>query len=281
MSKRKRDFNDVTVENRVREGRGKGVGREYKPWITVRDIPSKGICSEILGWKTQRIHHLLSKLESKYFFYLEWSSIVIDIREQFPLIDEKGSCDETLRIAEDIGIKHPTVPATGVKNILTTDFVITLNIKNEIITVARTIKYEKDLSDLRTLEKLEIERLFWKKRNVDWKIVTEKNVSEILSYNVELVHNYISLKGLDLDYTKVLLIENKLRDELSNNIIGFANLSQKVDKVMGEKPGTSLAVIKYLIANKVWELDMNEKIRTELPIKTIRFNELGKNEEVI
>ncbi|AUN04855.1 heteromeric transposase endonuclease subunit TnsA [Clostridium botulinum] len=280
MSKRKRDFDYIIAENRLKEGRGKGTGKEYKPWITVRDVPSKGICSEILGWKTNRIHHLLSKLEAKYFFSLEWSSIVIDIREQFPLIDKNGSCNETLRISENIGVKHPTIPATGVNNILTTDFVITLNIKNEIITVARTIKYEKDLSDLRTLEKFEIERLYWKKRKIDWKIITERDVNETLSYNVELIHNYLSLKGLNLPYAKVIFIEKILRYELSNNIIGFANLSQKVDELIGEKPGTSLAVIKYLIANKVWELDMNEKINTELPIKTIRFNELVDKEEI-
>ncbi|WP_186431371.1 TnsA endonuclease N-terminal domain-containing protein [Clostridium sp. BSD9I1] len=281
MSKRKRDFNDVIIENRIKEGRGKGEGKEYKPWITVRDIPSKGISSEILGWKTNRIHHLLSKLESKYFFVLEWSPIVTDIREQFPLLNENGSSNETLRIAEDIGVKHPTIPITGTNNILTTDFVITLNIKNEIITVARTIKYEKDLSDIRTLEKLEIERLYWERRNVDWKIVTDKDVNGILSYNVELIHNYLNLNGLNLDNTKILFIENSLRDELSNNTIGFANLSQKVDKVIGEKPGTSLAIIKHLIANKIWELDMNEKINTELPIKIVRFNEFLKKKGVI
>jgi hypothetical protein len=275
MAKRKRIFTDVTIENRLKEGRGKGDGEGYKPWITVRDIPSTGISTEVLGWKTNRIHQLLSRLESSYFWCLEWSSVVVDIKEQYPLFDEKYSYDETVRIAETIGVKYPVIPRAGTYNVQTTDFVITLNVNNEIITLARTLKYEKDLSDRRTLEKFEIERLYWKKRKIDWKIVTERDINKMLTYNVELIHNYHNLKGLNLDVNNILYIESALKCELSNKEIGFSSLTQNIDVNLGLQSGTSLAVVKYLIANKFWIIDMNVKLNTEFPLKIIEFRELN------
>lgn len=32
------------------------------------------------------MHHFLSKLETNYFYWLDWSPIVSDIREQYPLL---------------------------------------------------------------------------------------------------------------------------------------------------------------------------------------------------
>lgn len=65
---------------------GLGEGKNYKPWLRVQDVKSKGIRSQIYGRKTQRIHHLLSSIESQLFYLNEFSDSVIDIREQFPLL---------------------------------------------------------------------------------------------------------------------------------------------------------------------------------------------------
>ena len=81
-------------ENRTdgKEGRGQGTGEDYKPWINIQDFPSNGLSTRGKGWKTNRIHQFLSKLERDYFYVLEWNNIVIDIREQFPLIREDTWC---------------------------------------------------------------------------------------------------------------------------------------------------------------------------------------------
>ena len=50
---------------------------------------------------------------------------------------------------------------------MTTDFLITISTEDGIKEVARTIKSKDDLLDKRILEKFEIERVFWKKRNID------------------------------------------------------------------------------------------------------------------
>lgn len=65
---------------------GVGVGTEYKPWLRIQDVASRGIRSQIWGRKTNRVHHLLSSIESQFFYLAEFSDSVTDIREQFPLL---------------------------------------------------------------------------------------------------------------------------------------------------------------------------------------------------
>ena len=87
MAKRKYGITEKKIIKYINEGRGQGLGKDYIPWIKIQHFPSNGRVSRIKSWKTGRVHHFLSDLETKYFYYLEWQDDVIDIREQFPLID--------------------------------------------------------------------------------------------------------------------------------------------------------------------------------------------------
>ncbi|WP_233882598.1 hypothetical protein [Brevibacillus laterosporus] len=89
MTKRKRETSISQIEKRIKEGRGQGYGREYIPWLLIQDVPSSGRATRIHGWKTNRFHHVHSDLERSYFYILEWSDIVTDIREQFPLLPHR------------------------------------------------------------------------------------------------------------------------------------------------------------------------------------------------
>jgi len=57
-------------------------------------------------------------LERNYFYLTEYSDVVVDIREQFPLLP----LEETIVIAEELGLKHPTNPKTQEPIVMTTDF---------------------------------------------------------------------------------------------------------------------------------------------------------------
>lgn len=59
---------------------------EYVPFLTVRSVPTKGKANRIMGRKTGREHHFLSKLELATFYNFDWSDEVIDIKEQYPLL---------------------------------------------------------------------------------------------------------------------------------------------------------------------------------------------------
>ncbi len=180
MAKRKRQSTILSIEKRIKEGRGQGYGKEYIPWLLIQDVSSIGRAPRILGWKTNRIHHLLSDLERSYFYILEWSDVVTDIREQFPLLP----LEETMSIANELGIKHPIDPKTKEPIVMTTDFLINTGDK----LIARTLKMSDDLESRRVIEKFEIERVYWQKRHVDWGIVTEAQIPNKLVKNIDYIH---------------------------------------------------------------------------------------------
>ena len=253
-----------TIERFRKEGRGQGTLQDYKPWLTVRDVPSRGKSSRDKGWKTGRTHHFLSTLELLYYFILEWSRMVTDIREQYPLLP----IDDTLAIADSFGIKHPTHPKTKEPVVLTTDFYISLRNENGSFEHARTVKYAKDLSDRRTLEKLEIERRYWEVREIDWGIVTEHEIPTELAKNVDFLHDawhlpkYIPEKSISpiAELLTHLVVE---QHQPLNELTAIS------DKQLGLKGGTSLKVAYYLLATRQWRIDMNIPIDPDQPLAVL------------
>lgn len=178
------------IDRFVKDGYGQGEGSSYKPWIRVQDIPSKGRSRKVMGIKTGRVHHFLSDLEYAYFLLLEYSSEVVDIREQYPQFATTRARD----IAADMGIQYPVFWGTQLPFVLTADFVVTLNGPDGRKRLAiRSCKYTSDLSDPNkgqsTLEKLDLERALWADQGQDnWKLVTEDLINPILKDNLEWLH---------------------------------------------------------------------------------------------
>ena len=77
-------------------------------------------CPESLAEQRGSIHHLLSNVELSYFYILDWSDKVYDIREQYPLLD----IATVLEIADKVGIRYPFDNVSGFPYILTSDVLI-------------------------------------------------------------------------------------------------------------------------------------------------------------
>jgi hypothetical protein len=232
-------------------GRGKGTGGDYLPWIRVQDVPSKGLSTRQEGWKTKRIHHLLSELELSYYYTLEWSAMVMDIREQYPLLP----LDETLAIAEKCGISHPVHPKSKKPVVFTTDFLLTVSLDGASVTHARTLKYTADLASTRTLKKLEIERRYWEARHIDWGIVTEYDIPNALAQNVENLHEawYLATYTPPSDLAQIV---PALTQFVQQTCQPLRKVTAACDAQLGFPAGTSLKVAYYLIATRQWLIDM-------------------------
>ena len=82
MAKRRYGLDEDKIARFAKEGRGQGHGADYRPWLTIQDVSSRGLSSRIKSEKTGRDHHLLSDVETDTFLMLDWSDVVTDIREQ-------------------------------------------------------------------------------------------------------------------------------------------------------------------------------------------------------
>lgn len=258
MAKRRRGKGERGIRRSIKDGRGQGRGAEYNPWLHIQDVPSRGLVTRVKGWKTGRVHHLLSLLELWYFYVLEWSLAVTDIREQYPLLP----LEETLDIARRLGVRHPTDPLTKEPVVMTTDFVLTVRRGCSEVDQARTVKYEKDLLSKRVLEKLEIERRYWESHGVDWKIVTEKQIPVVLAKNVQWFHQYRVLE----DFATVSAAEaGQIISVLTLSVSTFVasplrSVTLQTDDRLGLEPGSSLSLVRHLLACRRWRVDMRRPI---------------------
>ncbi len=248
-------------------GRGKGTGGSYLPWLRVQDVPSQGLSTRVEGWKTGRIHHFLSKLESMYYYVLEWSLVVTDIREQYPLLP----LEETISIAQQCGIPHPVHPQSKKPVAFTTDFLLTVSLEGKTVTHARTVKYAAALDVPRTLKKLEIERRYWEARGVDWGIVTEHDIPAELSQNVKNLHEswYLATYMPPSDLTRIIPV---LTDLAQYNRQPLRKVATTCDLQLGFKPGTSLKVAYYLLATRQWVIDLFQPIVPGEPLSLLHVD---------
>lgn len=187
MRSRRYGFNEKKIARFIREGRGQGTGKDYRPWLQVNDVSSLGREHRVYWCKTGREHHFLSDNEYRAFLIFAWSDEVVDIREQFPL-DRR----ETMKIASELGVRHPM--DKGIVLFPTTDLLVTVKNGKKLCLAAYAIKEEQDLSKKRVAELLEIERCYWSDRDVPWKILTNREVKTSATRNLEWIY------GLDGSY---------------------------------------------------------------------------------
>ncbi len=244
---KKQYWNSETKNARwVKEGRGQGTGKNYKPWLTVRDVPSEGRSHRIFGHITHRTHHLLSDLELATFLLLQWRNLTIDIREQFPL-----DLTITKLICEKARIKHPE--RHGVLQFMSSDFLVS---SRDSIHPAFAIQVKPStaLKEARTIEKLEIERRYWLEKEIPWYLVTEKEISVDVFRNIEWLYNLqIQTFSLEDEFRFFEFFSSHMKQ---NELLSLIDLCKKLDLAYQLEPGESLYQMRALLARRYFHFDI-------------------------
>lgn len=226
--------------------------------------------SRVRGMTTNRVHHLLSNLELGFFFMLDWRDDVLDIREQYPLLD----MDLAMRIAKEAGIAYPTDRKSGFPFVMTSDFLVTTDNGDQVFSV----KPRKELNSMRTKEKLELERRYWKEQGVPWELITEDEINFEEARNIEWISKSLLLPATFPN-------EQLLRDSMTI----FANfynttddsivtIAAKTEDAMGLPAGTGIRIFQYLLLKREIRCDLKEPLkisrpRREEPFRTPTYEE--------
>ena len=149
---------------RAKMGRGTGQGENYVPWIRIGEFKGLGEEKYLPGRKIHRLHTTLSQIERAFLEWAESCPEVIDIQEQCPL-----NIADTWKISQEIVIVHPRDFETRKEKVISTDFLLTT--KSGLTAIA--LKNSKELRQTRTLQKLEIEQEYWRRKGVPWRLYTE------------------------------------------------------------------------------------------------------------
>lgn len=255
--RRKYNLNQAAINRKIKAGRGKGAYSNYSPYVSVHDLSSKGWSYRVLGWKTKRMYEFLSTLEFYFFLLLDWMDVAVDIQEQFLL--QQSS---TIEICNANHLRHPFYfPIENGKRVkqlsmMTVDFLIHTSEKGVTQTVARDIKYARDLTP-HTLNKLEITRIYFKLLNIPYCVVTDRTMNLLLANNLCWIHeNYfweekISIPFADAGHPIQLLSQLVYKNKLS---VAQAGIS--IDSLFGFPKGEGVNICHYLIARKLWKIDM-------------------------
>lgn len=214
---------------------------------------SKGRATRIYGYKTKRIHHLQSDNQLRLFLLLEWNDMVKNIEENVELKDLEIVIDNV----EDLRLDKFSDKETGQLYQLHTNFLVTTKRDNVEEQVAISVKALSEIERRTVIEKIEIERRFWKNKSIPFYVVTEKEINKQLVDNIKWVRETLIDKS----------IENKR--ELAEQLYYFLqeNKQKKLNYVLAEfnenfgaKRGTALFIFRYLIGIKEIAVDMEKSI---------------------
>lgn len=268
MAKRRYGFDEEKLARFLKEERGQGHGKSYRPWLTVQDVSSSGRSSRIYSRKTNREHHFLSDIETALFLLLDWSDSVTDIREQFPLDRE-----ETRRIAADMGVRHPADSQSQTDIVMTTDFLVNLRSDDNIAEVARSVKPVSELDNVRTLEKQEIERRYWHAKGVDWGLVTDLDLPAQRVKSLRWLHEMQSLQHMAVprpgywdDLCSRFLAS--LPQATGMSVKQFVRL---LESTQGFATGEALTVVRHLAANKRVAINLDAKFDIHLQVDSFNI----------
>ena len=209
----------VSEKTKQKQRRGKGEGASYKPYIKTREVPSTGTGRILKDKMTGRQMHLLSQAEVYTYYLLRWDDSIIDIREQYPL-----ELDDTLKIADQLGYKHPHDRKTS----MTTDFLVTYQEEDGTKTYkAYSVKTDREvLQNNRTVEIQRIEMAYWNLHGISFEIVFKEDMNRIKVGNIEAVMEYWDIKNVlsDIDMIKYLIVHKKMSVDMESKPLNFPEL---------------------------------------------------------
>lgn len=269
MPRGKSNWTEEKFKRFIKEGRGQGTGKEYKPFWTINDFPTKGRASRLLGWKTDRIHNFFSDIEKNLFLLLDWDEQdnIIDIREHYPLLN----LEEVIDNSEQLRLDKFTDKETAIPYVITTTFLVTQkdNFGRES-NIAISVKGSTELSRDITIERLEIERRYWSSSKVPWSIITEKEIPKVKCKNIEWIHSTLrDCKEFGISNEERFYYKNLLKNHLINSNEEVRKIIRDFERNLNIEEGKGLYIFKYLIASKEIKINMDKEIVLDMKPKEL------------
>lgn len=263
MSKKFVVSDETDIERRISKGFGLGEGASYIPWIRKHDFGSTGTAKELFGAKIPRSHHLLSQLEYKVFLHFERSQQVLDIREQFPLLDRVL----VSYIVRQMGCRPPYYHGTKILYVLSTDLLLTMSTESGPRLHAVAVKPSSALEKPRVRELLEIEHRYWNTYNVPWHVVTERDIKRDCWLNLRWLRQSATLQGQLSEPNLQRNFLDILAFTATNNTQPLRTILNIVASRLGITPEDAVALFKYHAWHGTIDIDLTERIELFESIK--------------
>lgn len=221
--------------------------------LKVTTFSSKGRATRIYSYKTNKIHHLQSDNQLRLFLILEWSNSVKYIEENVEIKDLEAIIDNI----ENLRLDKFSDKETGQLYQLHTNFLVTIKRNFVEDQIAISVKSLSELERKTVIEKMEIERRYWKAKGVSFYVITEKEIDKRFVENIKWVREALIDKSIENKEELKEKLYYFLQEYKEKRIIDVLNNFDEEEKI---KSGTALFILRYLIALKEVEIKMKEKL---------------------
>jgi len=275
---RSSEWTKAKFQRFLAEGRGKGEKETYRPWLMVNDISSRGRSIRFFSKKEKRVIHLFTDMQLFMALLLEWDESVLSYKEQYPLLDTEtiiDTLDEPL--LKRLKGKDSEIPYV----MLTTFLVTAVNDNGQEYQYARTLKDELELDKKATIERLEIQRRWWKSHNVDFGIITPNEIPVQRSKNIQWVLSSLNIDDYGMNESEMKRYAKQLLRLIQNDLGIISSVLTAFDAYNRLEVGTGLLVFRYLIAKRYITINMDTEIDLECTVNEmgILFSQIKRGEE--
>lgn len=252
MARKNYAITESVIDSFIAQGRGQGVGQQYKPWLTIRDVPSKGRSHRTKGVLTKRVHHTLSDGEQKVLLALEVDPNTLDIREQFPM-DRL----DTFGIALELNFRPPTT-LDGTPYVMSIDFLVTQQVAHRTITRPLTFKYSYDQLTDREQELIAIARVYWQRRGLSLEVIDES------FYDEDVVRKWGSIRTF-YDLAHTVGVDNDLTHRVATDLgwaildrpqLSLNNYCRAAAVRLGTESQCVFDAVRHLLARRILTTDL-------------------------
>ncbi|WP_425258153.1 TnsA endonuclease N-terminal domain-containing protein [Rubrivivax sp. RP6-9] len=255
MSRGIKKWTEAAIAKLLDEGRGKGRGRTYMPWVYITDLYSEGRTHEPYSHKTGRTHQLLSDGERDAFVMLEWAHDVVDIWEQYPLPRELS-----LDFAGQIGVRHPYYPGTHVPTVMTLDFVAVKAANGKEVEEAFSVKVQEDLNDPKVVERLELERAMCQALGMPYRLLIKERMPHVKLRNLHWIRDaqldpdaIEPFPGFYEDH-KARMVQDIAARRFDGPLVDYC---AEYDRRYSVESGTAMRVARMLLSKRALTMDLN------------------------
>ena len=237
-------------------GHGGDAAPAHAPYLTIRSFSSRGFASAVANPDGSRAEHVMSRLEKGYLLLKRRDPNVVERREQVPLLP----IEETEEIARTLGIRPLRTPKRQ-PYVLTTDLVVRYRDGREEAAFVRPVA--RLARTRRAYDKMRVERVYWDRRGVDFRVITDEDVPGVIISNLEMLHDHHRPPaGFERADSQDLGL-NTLRAALDGSSDEpLCHVCRALDEDGGMPVGTHVALLKHLVFRRMLTTNLYTAFRT-------------------
>jgi len=149
---------------------------------------------------------------------------------------------------------------------MTTDLLVTRIVAGVEMDFARDMKPAIKLGNIRTQQKFEIARRYFKAHGIDWAIVTEEQIPTVLAQNLKFLREFWSLDRLQIQTETATVVAEIMLPMLFEGTLSLSDAANLCDKKLGLERSTSRTVAYHLIYTRKWVVDLTVPFRMNRPV---------------